>query len=210
MTPLDRWRAVAAVRGVTGAEKAVLGCLAFHAGDREPVEAFPAVQTIADETGFGTTTVRKALRGLAAAGWIAPVCPSAGRHANRYRLHLPEPIASRGVEPIATRGVNPSLSEGQPFASRAPTLREALPNQERTRNEHSAVAPDGSIWNIWTAHGGGRSSLGRLIRDHGEEAVAQAIAVAATKGPADFDSYVRGVLRKQRTNGTDVMWMPPV
>lgn len=203
---LKRWRSVSSVRGLTGPEKAVLSCLAFHAGAAEPVTANPAILTIAAETCFSETAVRKALHGLVAAGFVVPLSKSAGRYTNRYRLNLPEPPASRMVNPASREGLEPA----EPYASRAATPREANPNIDRTENKPREVAPQDSIWSVWVGLGGRRASLGRLISTHGEEPVAKALAVAALKRPADVESYIRGVLGKHHKNGTDYAWSSPV
>lgn len=138
MNPVDRWRAVMEARGIPGPAKAVLGCLAFHAGGVD-LEAWPSLKTIAEETGFAETAVRAAIRSLTAQGLIEQTEPGGGRHPNRYRLHLRDPLVKR-----TPRETNPSPHEPQPLASRASAPRETNPNKKRTGKEHR----NGQLW-IW-------------------------------------------------------------
>ena len=53
-----------------------------------------------------------------------------------------------------------------------------------------------TFWDVWVGIAGEskRSALGRLIRDHGEQAVAEAVAKVAIKRPADPTPYLIAML----------------
>ena len=156
MTPLDRWQVVMATRGLSGVEKAVLNCLAYHA-DETSLEAWPSLETLALETGFGRTACWHAVRALEACGAISAVAKSEGRHSNRYHLHLDETAAWRVVEPAATRTnraenrsprerLDLPPGEPQPAATRTRTCRQAnanqVLNQVRNQDEKSFTSED--------------------------------------------------------------------
>lgn len=218
MTPIERWHAVMDIRGINGPDKAVLGCLAYHAGNSMPVEAWPALQTIADETGFSVTAVRNAIRSLARNGLLEFVEQSTGRHSNRYRLNLTQPLATRrvkGLNHTPREGLNPSRDARQPLARRASTPRQETTNKERTRNEQSneqnKTPTASSIWDVWIGIAGEkhRGTLGKLIGIHGEVEVAKAVAVVSSKRPADPVAFIRGVLKKN-TRGADRTMGSPI
>lgn len=134
MSPLDRWKAVMAIRVLTGPQKAVMNCLAYHANETT-LEAWPALETISSETGFGRTAVRNAIQALLSSGALSSVEKSEGRRSNRYRVNLDEPTASRTVQPLndsSREQFNLPPGEREPAASRTSTCRLANPNKERT------------------------------------------------------------------------------
>lgn len=66
-------------------------------------------------------------------------------------------------------------------------------------------SPEGAsarCWRLWLELVGdtqaNRKVLGSMIKDHGEEAVADAVARTYAKGPADPVSYLRGCLKPKR------------
>ena len=222
MTPLGRWRAVMVARGLSSAEKAVLGCLAYHA-DETSLEAWPSLETLSLETGFGRTACWKAVRTLEAYGAISAIARSEGRHSNRYRVNLDEPSAWRTVERAARRTVqaaNPSPGERlnlpsgefQPAARRMRTCRPVNANNvlNLVMNGKSGNPPSApNVWDlgIGILGQGKRSLLAKLIRTHGEEAVAAAVAVTSAKRPAEPASYLQGILasqaKRRRLNGAE-------
>lgn len=63
-------------------------------------------------------------------------------------------------------------------------------------------APASRLWRLWVELVGdtqpNRAFLAKLIRDHGESAVVDAVAAAYAKGPVEPRSFVRGCLRPKR------------
>lgn len=113
-----------------------------------------------------------------------------------------------------TTGISPVFPEEAP---RCPGTREQGNKGTRERNsedkssgagapreipsEENPPAGEINIWSIWTSIAGekSRSLLGKLIRDYGEESVANAVAVTSAKRPADPVAFIRGVLRDGKT-----------
>ena len=193
MSPLDRWRAVVEMEGLTRSEKAILGCLAFHANSHS-MESWPAQPRICRETGYAVKAVREAIRGLKRKGLISIVSRSNGSGSNQYYLDLDEGVHK---EPCAESTRCSTTPKGVPQERGGGSPR--TPNKERTRKEPETPSALPSIWDLWTSVAGesNRSVLGRLIGDYGEEQTAQAVAVVERKRPADPVSYIRGVLKKQ-------------
>jgi hypothetical protein len=189
MNPSERWGVVMNARGLSGVEKAALCCLAYHA-DSESLEAWPALETIAAESGFRRTAVWNALRSLVARGVLTPVSQSAGRHSNRYRGNLDQPATWRMVEPAASRtvhGANGSLderfnlppSERQPAVTRTSTCRQVNPNKERTGKDQLFD----QFWSIYPKKvaKGAAEKAWRKIRPDGQLAGAIFAAVEKAK-----------------------------
>lgn len=65
-------------------------------------------------------------------------------------------------------------------------------------NDTGAAAP--TIWDLWVSVAGekSRSYLGRLISEHGEERVTEAVASTIAKRPADPVSYIAGILTPKK------------
>lgn len=82
------------LRGLTGPEKAVLNCLAWHHNGKTGL-CCPGPALIAEETGFGLSTVKKALASLIAKGLIARLVRGRG---GAYGLAITEP-AKAPTEP---------------------------------------------------------------------------------------------------------------
>ena len=73
-------------KGLSAAEVAVLVRLVFVA-DKDSLECWPSLATIADATALGVSTVRRSIRSLETAGLIASLNrPGTSR---RYRLPIP-------------------------------------------------------------------------------------------------------------------------
>jgi len=198
MSPLERWKAVLEMQGLSKSEKAVLGSLAYRAKD--PV-VWPSLATLANETAYDRSSVRRAIRRLAARGIITIENQSAGRASNRYRLRLDQPVNHATVAPC-----NGSTMSHQPAHHAPPTRAPCHPNVvEGTGKEQNTPSATPSIWDLWISVAGEkhRPTLGRLIRDHGEIEVAKAVAVVVQKNPADPVSYIHGIL-KPRTRMTAV------
>ena len=86
--------------------------------------------------------------------------------------------------------------------------RETTPNKERTGNEQSApLAP--SNWNSWEEIAGkhNRAVLGKLIKQYGVDAVAEAVTIVATKQPADPVGYIHGILRNSQSRNDHLLDM---
>jgi hypothetical protein len=76
------------------------------------------------------------------------------------------------------------------------TNREFVPHknkEERIKIKEGADAP--SLWSLGEVAGIPRSLTGKLIKQHGEERVSEAVAETIGKRPADPVGYVIGILR---------------
>ncbi len=64
------------------------------------------------------------------------------------------------------------------------------------------VDPSKALWDLWIGYVGessyNRSMLGKLIGEHGEEPVREAVAATIAKRPADPMAYMRGCLKPKR------------
>lgn len=82
LTPVKRWMMPPEAR-------AVLRCLAGHRNP-DTGRCDPGAATIADETGFSVSTVKKAIRELAARGWVTVERRRVGElnDSNQYTLHI--------------------------------------------------------------------------------------------------------------------------
>lgn len=98
-------------------------------------------------------------------------------------------------------------------ASVTPLKHAQAEGKGREQDKHTepyGSEPDGSdesspdektptVWDLWVSIAGekSRSLLGKLIKQHGEESVAEAVAQVALKRPADPVSYLTGILRSK-------------
>jgi hypothetical protein len=86
-------RAYEDVRGLSSSQKAILVYLSYRADDRTGI-AWPSEETIAEETGFSISTVRRALRVLEAQGLVV------GRWGEGYKsrtYHIAKPVTVTGL-----------------------------------------------------------------------------------------------------------------
>ena len=95
----------------------------------------------------------------------------------------------------------------EPSTNRAQVVNEPPPNHKPLTTNHDLKEggeppedPKNIIWGIgFQILGGGKSDralLGKLAKDHGEQALAKAISETALKNPIDPKSYLLGVLKK--------------
>lgn len=66
--------------------------------------------------------------------------------------------------------------------------------------DSGAQKSEPTIWDVWRSLPGADSGalLGRMIKAHGEQRVAEAVAIVATKKPADPVAFLRGVLADKK------------
>jgi hypothetical protein len=82
----------------------------------------------------------------------------------------------------------------------------ALPDQDQDQDlkkRNGATAPlKTSFWDVGESHGITRPTIGRMIRDHGEEAVSDALRNLSLRSnkPADATQYVFGILKNKAPN----------
>lgn len=135
MTPLERWDAVLNL-DLPGPQRAVLGALAFHAGDDEPLTAYPSVSTIAKRTGYNRATVLRCLATLEASGFVSRVARKGGS-STLYLIDLQPSIRTAEIvaecDSVAerdSRRVRPRQSQ-----SATQVVAECDTNKELTRKE---------------------------------------------------------------------------
>jgi len=131
MTPLERWAAVLAIRDLTGPQKAVLGALAFHAGESWPV-AKPSLETLAVETGLSRATVFRALDDLD--GRYLTKDSKHGNRVNHYRLMLPAPPS------CVTATVSVCDGEQGTSVTPATSTDHLTPRPSASHSEHATVS----------------------------------------------------------------------
>lgn len=181
-------------------------------------EAWPSIDRLASEGGMSVRKVQTVLSKLEADGLIE-ITRSPGRRSNSYRLtgspetlHSPNGAQYAGMNGAQRAGIiqlNPARKVPQPRTVTTPTPHGVRPIDECKNEEHSAL----SVWDLWDAVTGkkNRSYLGRLIREHGEEEVAKAVAIVSSKRPADPVSYLKGVLGKRsRPTASDRIMSSPL
>ena len=109
-SPTDRW-AWACSLPVSGIARAVASCIARHANDKTGL-AWPGVERIAEQTGFGRTAVKAGIQELERGGHLTVSRSRVGKksRANRYQLpamggspHDRGGVATRPGEGVATR-----------------------------------------------------------------------------------------------------------
>lgn len=199
MTPAERTAWVISL-DIGAFEKSLLFVLA-HRADSTTGECWITVGRLAREAGMSERRVQEATRSLRTAGLMA-INRSPGRRSNIYRLHMngnpaqPAPLnpAQRAGSVICNHanGVNQPRKRRHP----SPHIVHPEPDQEPGMNKDASSTP--SVWDIGARMLGSRALLGKLIRDHGEEAVGRAIAATDLKRPGDSRSYLIGALRKSQ------------
>ena len=133
MSPSERWRRVIGARGVPGIERGVLNALAYHA-DQQTLEAWPSLETLAQESGFSKDTVRRAIRALEKLGAITIIARSLGGqgHPHRYRINLDEPLLTATVKPSPPATVaesNGCYQRHERLLTATQTLADSHPNR---------------------------------------------------------------------------------
>jgi hypothetical protein len=87
-SPLFTWRGAICDSGLPPTLRHVALTLSLHMNERGG-SCFPAVPTIARESGLGETTVRRSLRRLEDAGWLV-VRVGGGRFSSTYTATIPD------------------------------------------------------------------------------------------------------------------------
>jgi hypothetical protein len=180
-----------------------------HADDEGYFKANPRlVQAAVFPLRDPSTPVDVALSELEACGYIELFSGADGRQYGRVvnfekhqAISKPQPSAIKELRAL------PEHSRNAPG-----TLPERSRNAPRTVTEDSGNAPGGkgkegkgkdppsvapaapTMWDVFVGLGGNRSLLGKLAKQHGEEAAAGAVASCERKRPADPNAYIRRVL----------------
>ncbi|MBI2798993.1 MAG: hypothetical protein HYX63_01700 [Gammaproteobacteria bacterium] len=155
-------------------------------------------------------SIRKArdvVRQLSELGLI-DVRQSPGRITNEYKVKFGSNPAQRAELKRTQPGTVCRVKRTQPgttgistrhHTSRNPAQRAAKQDQERIKNKGAPLAPP-TLWDVWAGIAGesNRPFLGKQIGQYGEDKVAAAVAIVATKKPADPMQYLCGILRKDR------------
>lgn len=119
MDPLARTRAIAALRGLTAVQKAVLWSLATHANNETGV-CFPSLETLAAEAGCSRSTAHAALDSLVSLGHL-----KRGELLGRVRTYVlvaTRPGAGRVIaDPPGSRTLPVREPDGIPSGSRTLT-----------------------------------------------------------------------------------------
>ncbi len=110
LSPLFTWRSAICDSGVAPTARHVALTLSLHMSERGD-SAWPAVATLAAETGLSERGVQKALRMLEAAGWIEVVLGGGRRRSSRYRAAVPKKPPAAGEIPP-----HPPTEKGEPGA----------------------------------------------------------------------------------------------
>lgn len=221
MTPTERaklaWkiRDWVFVQDVDVYEKAVLHALA-HRVDPETLECFLGMKRLATDTSMSEAKARRVIRGLEAAQFIQVERGGGSGNASTYRLLIPARNPVQRTEktlysvPPSTQG-NPVQQFKKPGTAVQKTRYSVPGNRYRTDQEQENAPSAPTIWDLWAGLAGEskRPLLGKLIRDFGEDAVAEGVAITSAKRPADPASYLRKLLEK-RKRPTDQVWRPAV
>jgi len=150
MTPLERARAVYALRGLAPAPKAVLACLAHHDG----ATCRPGRALLADETGFSVVTVSRALNELKARGLIRQ--QRRRRAAAVYEIDYA--AVARGVSMTPLKRCKRCHCEIKMYHSECKKCQsDTSDNKESTRKRTrkrtgKARAREGRIYSTWQGH----------------------------------------------------------
>lgn len=198
MTPSERINWVLGFK-LDAYHKSVLFVLAYRA-DATTGETWPSMERLAMEAGVSVRKVWGVVQDLQANGLIE-IRGNGGRTVNRY-------VVKFGANHAQHAGTACNVAQHAGMARRL-TLHDASANPAQradrtgkrtgkgTGAEENAPA-EPSIWDIGARMLGGRSLLGKLIREHSEEVVGEAIAATDLKKPADPKSYMLGVLRAKK------------
>lgn len=127
---------------LNGTQTAVLVRMAWYASDAGR-DVFPSIDKLAEQTKFGRTTIKEAIKHLIKLGFLEVRQQSKGRYTNNYTISMPrlslnnefnddsssceeesypqQPVAIRPVgekQPVGKRPVNRSAGDPQPVGSR--------------------------------------------------------------------------------------------
>lgn len=202
MTPAERTAWIVSL-DIDAYAKSVLHALA-HRADANTGRCWPSMTRLARDAGVSVRKARDVTRQLQAVGLIE-VSISVGKSSNSYTVRFGANPAPRAALHVIQPGTARRVESLQPGTTRRPTRHRVPVNPaqraDRTGKEQikeQAPAPAApSVWNIGKQWISG-DLLGKCIKDHGEEAVAQAIAATDLKKPADPKSYLLGVLKSKK------------
>lgn len=223
-SPLAFLRAVVDHPGLTASAK-LTGLVLLRFADADG-RAHPVQPTLATRADCSVSTIRRNLRGLEAAQLVVTdYAKGTGLRTRLARYTLRAPLTGERSLTHEAPLTGERSPEKAPLTGdqrlRSPVidrtvLRELPKSGPAPRPERTAPVQDTPREKIWTLGvtiltGAGRNEpaaralLGRLIRDHGEEAVAGALGAAATK--ADPAAYLSGILRRRQrqANGSAVL-----
>lgn len=182
-------------------EKSLLFVLA-HRANSFSGESWTTVERLSRDTGMSARKVQTATRCLERQG-ILSVRRTAGHKANIYRLRIRQtqlPEMNESPEPAALMGdPNPAQQVSIPRTQCTLSLHAVHPEQGIEQTIEQATPSASTIWDLARSWNLGGSLTGKLIREHGEEAVAQAVTVTSLKRPADPKSYLLAILKNKRT-----------
>ena len=191
--------------------KSVLHVIA-HRADADSLACYTSMPRLATDAGMSERQARKVVRELESLGMIA-VSLSSGKTSNRYTITVVEPDTLCPTTPARCSPPPGKLCPTSPAqqVSDPGTVchlpRHSVPPNKYEQGSEQPPPAALSVWDIWVSIAGEskRAVLGKLIKAHGEDAVAAAVAVVSTKRPAEPVSYLRAILTKpsRRLNGTD-------
>lgn len=201
MTPADRTAWVIAL-DVDCYAKAVLHVLAFRANAKSG-RCWPSMVTLAKESGMSVRKAREVTRQLHLAGLI-DVSISIGKSSNSYVVKFGANPAQRAALDDIQPGTACRVKASQPGTTRKPTRhsvpinpaqRADITGKEQVIEQPAPAAP--SVWDIGKQWISG-DLLGRCIREHSAETVAQAITATDLKRPGDPKTYLLGILKSKK------------
>lgn len=113
LSPLFTWRSAIASREseLPPTQRHAALTLSLHMSEKGD-SCFPGMPLLVEETGLGLSTVREALRQLAAAGWLERTVSHGRGQSNRYRALIPDTYRQQA----AVSQENRQMTDGKPPA----------------------------------------------------------------------------------------------
>lgn len=209
--------------GLTPVEKAVLASLALYADGGNG--AYPSNGTLQRDTALSERSIRNAVRDLGERGLLSINSKAGPNGVNVYVLHLeairalakpappapgtscprqdmpPAPDAGYPAPPAA----HPAPRAGDPAPPAPDTKEDSFPNGKAERTLKDIIFGECLSW-LATKHatppGALRSYVGGLLKQHGDGPVLAAFIAAAREDPVDAKSYLKGILKHGKSNGS--------
>lgn len=179
--------------------KAVLHVLVYRASSTT-LECWITVDRLAKEAGMSRRKVQATVRALESAG-LVEAARSDGRKANTYRVNVEANHAQRAPLNRAQRAplsvVNRAQEVRQPCTTGNLTVHAVHPEPGIEPGIEPARPSVPSIWDLGRSMLGGQL-LGKCIKEHGEEIVAQAITSTDLKRPGEPKSYLLAILKSKK------------
>ena len=137
---------------------------------------------------------------MIAVGWLVEV--DGGLQLPRFEEHNGSSAKRRAMD--SSRKGSGASKSAETKPPTGPSGKSAAPKKPGPSSEPSAETenPSSKVWRLWTDLVGdtphNRSVLGKLIKEHGEAEILEAVMKTIAKNPAEPISYLRGVIRPKR------------